>query len=170
MLSDFLGQQIKADFHHSVEIDFYNEKNPKLIDKKRFNGYYEIMDLAVGEVYNLNVIAENKHKFNSCTIKITIDESEDNYYFEFLSQDKALRNKIMRTIELKPNQIVLCKFKVRLIKYRERLKLPRLCTEVCLNGVQEAKAKADSVAYPCEWNRNNVLIGKHYEDLINIFT
>ena len=76
----------------------------------------------------------------------------------------------MRTIELKPNQIVLCKFKVRLIKYRERLKLPRLCTEVCLNGVQEAKAKADSVAYPCEWNRNNVLIGKHYEDLINIFT
>ena len=29
MLSDFLGQQIKADFHHSVEIDFYNEKHNK---------------------------------------------------------------------------------------------------------------------------------------------
>lgn len=31
MLSDFLGQQIKADFHHSVEIDFY-----KLLNKKEF--------------------------------------------------------------------------------------------------------------------------------------
>ena len=171
LILQFLGiNKTDLNFESGTEVLFYNEKNPKQIDRKNFNGFYEIEELAVGEVYNLNVIAINKHFNNPCTVNIAVEENSDNRFFDFLSEEKSsIYDVKKRTIQLKPNQIKLCKFRVRLKQYKEKLSLPRLTAEVVIDETPLPIKSTETKSYGCVWNRKDVFIGAHYENMVKTF-
>lgn len=156
-------------FHtdRGVETLFFNEKNPNQLDQKNFNGYYEIEKLSVGGIYNLNAIIVNGSQ--PCEIKVSIEETKDLPYFELLTSEKGNKCEKQKILHLVPNQLQMCKFTVRLVKYKKRLTLPKLIVET-MNNKTARTYSLPTVEYDCIWNRKDVFIGKNYEDVISIFT
>lgn len=171
LVLQFLGiNKSDLDFKSGTEVLFFYEKNPKQIDRKNFNGFYEIEELAVGEVYNINVIAINKHLHKECSVNIVVEENPDNRFFDFLSEEKNnIYDVKKRTIHLKPNQIKLCKIRVRLKQYRENLSIPKLTAEVVIDKTAFPIKSPETKSYSCVWNRKDVFVGKQYEDMVRAF-
>lgn len=149
-----------------IETLFFNEKNPNQLDQKNFNGYYEIEELSVGGIYNLNVIIVNGSQ--PCEIKVSIEETKDLPYFELLISEKGNKCEKQKILHLVPNQLQMCKFTVRLVKYKKRLTLPKLIVET-INNKTARIYSFPTVEYDCIWNRKDVFIGKNYADVISKF-
>lgn len=150
---------------HNMDIIFFNEKNPNQLDKKNFNGYYEIKTLSVGEIYNLNVLFVNNSQPKK--VKISVKETEDILYFEFFDSNKNKTDCVKQKIlELKPNQLKMSKFVVRLVKYKEQIFLPKLIVEVLDNKTFSESYFSPIAKYNCIWNRKDVFIGKNYENVL----
>lgn len=150
-----------------IEVLFFNEKNPNQLDKKNFNGYYEIKKLAVGDIYDLNVIIIN----NSLpkTVSVFVEKNEDNLYFDFLETEESAGKLQCRIEYLKPNQLKLCKFVVRLKKYRDKLSLPKLSVKVLDEKKYNIPKCSPVKTYDCVWNKKDVFIGKHFENTVKRF-
>lgn len=154
--------------NQNVEILFFNEKNPNQLDKKNFNGYYEIEKLSIGGIYNLNTIIVNNSQPKR--VRVSIEETEDLLYFELLASEKDNSCIKQKILDLKPNQLQLYKFTVRLVKYKMKLSLPKLIVEILDCEMHSTPYSQPTVTYDCIWNRKDVFIGKNYEDVIINFT
>ena len=166
-----LADDGKVEFDHNMEVHFFNEQNARSLKRRNYNGYYEIEELQVGNVYDLNVVFINKHPSEKCEVTLFIKNpaSEDNLYFEFLfagngkiSEDKK------QILVLKPNQLLLGKFTVKVIKFKEKLRLPQL-SYVAKYSTYETKQAAPMKEYDCRWTRKAVLIGSNYESITKRF-
>lgn len=139
-------------------IDTFNEKNPLLFNSDNFDGYYEIKELESGEIYNSNTLIINASDsvFN---IEVSILKSKN---FRIVDKPKVF-------FELEPFELCLITFKIQLILNESKLiKFP----EVRIDNINKSKKhkldfKSNNKRYVCKKSHKNILVGKHYEDIIN---
>lgn len=157
--------------NEDLEIIYFNEVDSNIIDKRNFNGYYEIEELKIGEIYNLNAIIINKRIDKEFSGIVSVMDGPDNVYFEFLSEKnyKVFETK-KQNFFLKNNQIVLKQFLVRIKKYKEKLQLPRLNVSYKQDKEYVQKPSEYMATLNCSWNRKTVLIGSQYENILNSFS
>ena len=165
-----INQSIQCRPIEELELDFFNEINAAVINRYSFDENYNIEELNVGSVYDLNVVLTNRH-FNS-QIKVTVSvDCAKNLYFDFLNNNIDKELKIWKEeIVLEPNQIKLIKCKVRAKKKCKCISLPQLVVTYEKNGVISKQKSTESKNYVCNWNKKMVLIGKQYEDIIKNFS
>lgn len=165
-----INQSIQCRPIEELELDFFNEINAAVINRYSFDENYNIEELNVGSVYDLNVVLTNRH-FNS-QIKVTVSvDYAKNLYFDFLNNNIDKELKIWKEeIVLEPNQIKLIKCKVRAKKNCKCISLPQLVVTYEKNGVISKQKSTESKNYVCNWNKKMVLIGKQYEDIIKNFS
>ncbi|MBO5478757.1 MAG: ATP-binding protein [Clostridia bacterium] len=157
-------------FDTEIEHIFWNEINAKAVDYKYFNGDYEIDNLHVGEVYDLNTVLINRNIHNSYQVCISVIEHPDNYYFDFLSDDSEIKSAHHeKTLEVKPNQILLVKTIVKIVKFKEKLQLPQLTIKVKRSDTVIKESDSVVTSYCCLSTKKDVLIGKDYENLLGKF-
>ena len=112
-----------------LEIIFFNEINASVVTQNTFDENYEIKELNVGSIYDLNVIFINRYQNTELKVKVTINDHETNLYFDFLNKDLSIPLQEWEDeIILKPNQIALAKYSV-LVK-KENKKLETLVEEI----------------------------------------
>ena len=154
-----------------LETIFFNEINAAVANQKAFDENYEIKELNVGSIYDLNVILINRYHNKELKVKVTIADSESNLCFDFLNNDLNTPLKEWEDeIILKPNQIVLAKYSVLAKKENTKLCLPQILVSYEGNGEYRQEKSAQNKFYVCNWNKKVVLIGKHYERIIQDFS
>jgi len=162
---------LKDNVKNEAVIHLFNEKNPLYFNEHSFTGFYKIEELHIGEVYNLNTLIINRSLSQVCEVVASIQSNEDLYYFEFLSQGDykpSDTRKINFTIQ--PCQAVLGKFLVRLVKYKDGLRLPTIKVEVKYNGVITSTKKGSNEKFKCIPSIKEVFIGDHYENIVQSVT
>lgn len=165
-----IKQSIKYHPIEELELDFFNEINADVINRYAFDENYTIKELNVGSVYDLNVVLTNRHFDSQVKVTVSVDCNE-NPYFDILNNDIDKQLKIWKDeIILEPNQIKLIKCKVRAKKNCECISLPQLMVTHERNGVISKQHSTEIHSYVCNWNKRMVLIGKHYEDIIEGFS
>ena len=158
-------------YSEKLETYFFNEINSSVVNQNIFNENYEITELNVGTIYDLNVILINRYHNKELKVKVTIADSLSNLYFDFLNKDL---NTPLQDWEdellIKPNQIVLAKYSVLAKKENNKITLPQILVSYEVNGKPYQKKNTKNKDYVCNWNKKIVLIGKHYENIINKFS
>lgn len=153
-----------------LETIFFNEINASVIRPNAYNQYYEIKELHVGGIYDLNVILINRYQDTELKVKITIADNPCNSYFVFLNKDSNIPlDEWSNEVILKPNQILLVKCSVLAQKEGDGIVLPQVLVTYGQNGTLHHKKDIQNKGYVCRWNKKVVLIGKHYEDIIYNF-
>ena len=110
-----------------LETIFFNEINASVVTQNIFDENYEIEELKVGGIYDLNVIFVNRYQNAELKVKVTILENQSNLYFDFLNKDLNIPlNKWEDEIVLKPNQIALAKYSVLAKRESKKITLPQL--------------------------------------------
>ena len=66
-----------------LETIFFNEINASVVTKNSFDENYEIKELNVGSIYDLNVILINRHPNDELKVKVTIVDDESNLYLAY---------------------------------------------------------------------------------------
>lgn len=154
-----------------LETIFFNEINASVVTKNSFDENYEIKELNVGSIYDLNVILINRHPNDDLKVKVTIVDDESNLYFNFLNKNSNMPlNEWEDEIILKPNQIALAKYSVLVTRENSKLALPKLLVTYEKKGESHQEASTQNKYYICNWNKKVVLIGKQYEEIINQFS
>ena len=154
-----------------LEIIFFNEINASVVTQNTFDENYEIKELNVGSIYDLNVIFINRYQNTELKVKVTINDHETNLYFDFLNKDLSIPLQEWEDeIILKPNQIALAKYSVLVKKENKKLALPQLLVSYEEKGKFYQEKSLQNKQYTCNWNKKVVLIGKHYEKIINNFS
>ncbi len=149
----------------NLEAIFFEEISTDSVSQNNFSGYYTISELHVGNIYVLNALIINRHpkKTQTASIEICKTGECDDFCFEFLYD----KEKILE-IEIKPNQIILERIHVKVIKYQPLLKLPQL--KVCsIDNKSAPILKSTSKNYKCHWTRKTVLIGRNYQFILETF-
>lgn len=159
--------------HHPIEgleLDFFNAINAAVINRYTFDENYTIKELNVGSVYDLNVVVTNRNFDFQVKVTVSVDCNE-NPYFDILNNDIDKQLKIWKEeVILEPNQIKLIKCKVRSKKNCKCISLPRLMVTYEKNGIISKQQSTEIQSYVCNWTKKMVLIGKHYEDIIESFS
>ena len=154
---DFIGSDYSIQLSQVPVIDTFNEKNPLLFNSDSFDGYYEIKELETGDIYNSNTLIINTYD-QILNIETTISNNKN-----FRIVDKSFL-----VFELEPFELCLVTFKVQLITSNSQyVKFP----EVILNNCHKkekygSKFKQNEEKYICKKSHKNILVGKHYEDII----
>lgn len=161
------GTDIK--FETGIETQFFNEMNAQSVNRQAFHGYYEIAELQMGGIYDLNVLVINRHPQENCRISLSIENlyDEDTHCFEVLL-DKNNSEYPIQKFDLKPNQVMLGKISVKVIKHKNRLKFPQLKVEAEYSFCKLEKTESNK-AYDCIWTKKAVLIGTEYENILKTF-
>lgn len=169
----FPDKKINAtyDSTDNVELFLFNEKNPLFFDSRGYTGFYNIEELRIGEVYNLNILAINRTINKVCEVGASIQSNDDLYCFEFLTQSdhKASVSKKV-SFSIQPCQAILYQFVVRLVKYKNGLQLPQAKVEVKYNGTTTSTHVGSSSKYKCISSVKEVFIGDHYEKIVQSVT
>ena len=153
-----------------LETIFFNEINASVVTQNIFDENYEIEELKVGGIYDLNVIFVNRYQNAELKVKVTILENQSNLYFDFLNKDLNIPlNKWEDEIVLKPNQIALAKYSVLAKRESKKITLPQLLVTYEEKGKFHQNKSTQNKLYACNWNKKVVLIGKHYENIIQNF-
>lgn len=153
-----------------LETIFFNEINASVVRPSTYNQYYEIKELHVGGIYDLNVILINRYQDTELDVKITIADNPCNSYFVFLNKDSNMPlDEWSNEVTLKPNQIRLVKCSVLAQKEGDGIALPQVLVTYEQNGTLHHEENIQNKKYVCHWNKKVVLIGKHYEDIIYNF-
>lgn len=153
-----------------LETIFFNEINASAINQKNFEENYEIKELNVGSIYDLNVILINRNHNTELKVRVTIADNESNLYFDYLNDDlNTPLDEWEDELILKPNQILLVKYSVLAKKESKKITLPQILVTYEENGEFQQEKSAQSKNYVCNWNKKVVLIGKHYEKIIHDF-
>lgn len=149
---------------------FFNELNSSVVNRHAFDSNYEITELNVGSIYDLNVILINRFD-TDVRVTVSIEKNEDKQYFDFLNNHF---NKISDSPEevhiLQPNQLVLVKYSVLAIKECKQIKLPKIKITYEKEGNIRTKISDQSKTYICNWNKKVVLIGEYYIKTIQNFS
>lgn len=154
-----------------LEIIFFNEINASVVMQNTFDENYEIKELNVGSIYDLNVIFINRYQNTELKVKVTVNDHETNLYFDFLNKDLSIPLQEWEDeIILKPNQIALAKYSVLVKKENKKLALPQLLVSYEEKGKFYQEKSLQNKQYTCNWNKKVVLIGKYYEKIINNFS
>ena len=155
---------------NKIEIIYFNEINSSVVHPNTYNQYYEIKELHVGGIYDLNAILINRYPDTTLKVKITIADNPCNSYFIFLNKDLNVPlGEWSNEIILKPNQIFLVKCSVLAQKESDTITLPQLLVTYEQNGTLHCEKNIQNKEYVCHWNKKVVLIGKHYEDIVYNF-
>ena len=154
---DFIGSSHFIQLPQAPIIDTFIEKNPLLFNSDNFDGYYEIKELEFGEIYNSNTLV-----INACDSIFNIEAS-------------ILKNKNFRVVdkskdffELEPFELCLITFKIQLIfNNNQSIKFP----EVRINNIYKREKhklsfNQNKEKYICKKSHRNILVGKHYENII----
>lgn len=160
-------------YEHSEKLEtiFFNEINASVINKNTFDENYEIKELNVGSIYDLNVILINQYHNTQLKVTVTIADNKSNLYFDFLNKDIGTPIKKWKDeIILKPNQIALAKYSVLAKKENKKLTLPQLLVTYTENGKFHQKKSTLNKLYNCNWNKRVVLIGKNYAQIVHDFS
>lgn len=153
-----------------LETIFFNELNSSIINHKNYDENYEINELNVGSIYDINVILINRNHNTELKAKVTIADNESNLYFDFLNNDLNMPLEEWEDeLTLKPNQILLVKYSVLAKKESKEVTLPQILVTYEENGEFRQKKSVKNKKYICNWNKKVVLIGKHYEKIIHDF-
>ena len=162
-----LSENIDIKIEPEIEIHFFNEMNSQAMNRQAYHGYYDISELQVGGIYDLNVLIINRNLEENCRVFLSIanQSNEDILCFEILL-DKAMH--ALQAFELKPNQVMLGKISVRVIKHKKQLKLPQLRVEVEYDSCKLVRQASIKVC-DCIWTKKAVLIGAEYENILDIF-
>lgn len=156
---------------NKLETIFFNEINASVVNQNAFDENYEIKELNVGSIYDLNVILINRYHNTELKVKVTIADSQSNLCFDFLNKDLNTPLKEWEEeLILKPNQIVLVKYSVLAKKENTKITLPQILVTYEKNGKILQEKSAQNKFYVCNWNKKVVLIGKHYENIIHDFS
>lgn len=158
-------------YSEDLESIFFNEINSSVVNKKGFDENYEIRELDVGGIYDLNIVLINRSSDKSLKVTITIEDSIHNTYFNFLNN--TLNISLQEWSDertLKPNQILLVKYSVVAKKECAKITLPQLLVTYEKNGSLRYKKAIKAENYICNWNKKIILIGKHYENIISNFS
>ncbi|MDR2728856.1 MAG: ATP-binding protein [Chitinispirillales bacterium] len=152
----------------TAEIVYFDEKNPVISDSVGFSGYYDIDELRVGIVYNLNVLVISKNLTKGCDVTASIVQDNDMSYFEFLSHPNTTVCDVKQIkFSVQPCQAVLGSFQVRLIKRKNKIKMPKICLDIKTGGhITQDESHIDQ-KYDCVINNKDAIIGAHYEKIIN---
>lgn len=157
-------------FEETLQTHFFNELNPSVAGYHLFDGNYDIKELNVGCIYDLNVILINRFNTN-VQVKVSIKDDEFNQYFDFLNSNlnrvSELPNEILI---LQPNQLVLVKYSVRAKKENSHIQLPKIEIIFEKDGSTCTKISDQCNNYICNWNKKVVLIGEYYEKIIQNFS
>jgi len=148
---------------------FFNELNSSTVNRQAFNGNYEITELNVGSIYDLNVILINRFDTN---VKITasIEDNKINQYFDFLNNSFSKISCFIEEVHnLQPNQMILVKCSVIAKKECSRIHLPKIKITYEKDGSTDTKISDQNKSYICNWNKKVVLIGEYYETIIRNF-
>ncbi len=148
---------------------FFNELNSSTVNRQTFNGNYEITELNVGSIYDLNVILINRFDTN---VKVTasIKDNKINQYFDFLNNSLNKRSFFTEeTYVLRPNQMILVKYSVLAKKECSRIQLPKIKITYEKDGDTDTRISDQTRYYICNWNKKIVLIGEYYETIIQNF-
>lgn len=153
----FIGSCHSIQLSPTPIIDTFNEKNPLLFNSEHFDGYYEIRELESGEIYNSNTLV-----INACDSNFNIEAS--------ILKNKNFRilNKSNVVIELEPFELCLITFKIQLILNNNQ---PISFPQVRINSIYRSEKhklnfKQNKEKYICKKSHKNILVGKHYEDII----
>ena len=155
----------------NLETIYFDEINASVVNRNTFDENYEIKELNVGSIYDLNVILINRYYNTNLKIKVKIADSKSNIYFDFLNNDFKVPHKGQEDeITLKPNQIALVKYSVLAKKENTKIALPKISVTYRQDGRICHKKSNQKKYYVCNWNKKVVLIGKHYEKIIQDFS
>ena len=142
-----------------LEIIFFNEINASVVMQNTFDENYEIKELNVGSIYDLNVIFINRYQNTELKVKVTVNDHETNLYFDFLNKDLSIPLQEWEDeIILKPNQIALAKYSVLVKKENKKLALPQLLVSYEEKGKFYQEKSLQNKQYTCNWNKKVVLI------------
>lgn len=154
-----------------LETIFFNEINASVVAQNVFDANYEIKELNVGSIYDINVVFINRCQNIVLKAKVSIADNKSNFNFDFLNKGINLPlNKWEDEIILKPNQITLAKYSVIAKKESKKISLPQLLVTYEKRGKFYQNESTQNNYYTCNWNKKVVLIGKQYEKIINDFS
>ena len=171
------GQKLYNKFHFksvifkgNLQTYFFNELNPSFAGGHKFDGNYEITELNVGCIYDLNVILINR--FNTdVRVRVSIKDDKVNQYFDFLNNNLNKVSELSEKIHiLRPNQLVLVKYSVLAKKESSQIQLPRIKIIFEKDESTYIKISDQHCNYICNWNKKVVLIGEYYEKIIQNFS
>lgn len=135
----------------------FSEKSPLLYNRNAFDGYYDIKTLTEGEIYNKYYIVHNKSDKTICV------DAKLNSNFNY----KIIGNKHY-IVKLKPYELALLSYSFVLVKPSiKRISLPRVSATISNKTESDIQLKSDSKKVLCESGHNNVLVGKHFETIID---
>lgn len=157
-------------FEETLQTYFFNELNPSFVGCHEFDGNYEITELNVGCIYDLNVILINR--FNTdVRVRVSIKDDKVNQYFDFLNSNLNKVSELSEKIHiLRPNQLVLVKYSVLAKKESSQIQLPKIKIIFEKDGSTCTKISDQHCNYICNWNKKVVLIGEYYEKIIHNFS
>lgn len=135
----------------------FSEKNPLLYNRNAFDGYYDIKTLTEGEIYNKYYIIHNK---SDKTIYVDA-KLNSNYNY------KIIGNKHYN-VEVKPYELLLLSYNFVLVKPSiKKISLPRINAIISNKTEIDLHFKSANEKVFCESGHNTVLIGKHFETIID---
>mgnify|MGYP002510910409 CR=1 FL=1 len=160
-------ENLNTKLEPEIETHFFNEVNAQAMNRQTYHGYYDIPELQVGGIYDLNVLMINRNLQENCRVFLSIanQSSEDTLCFEILL-DESMHE--LQEFELKPNQVKLGKISVKVIKHKSQLRLPQLKVEVEYDSCKLVKQAPIKVC-DCIWTKKAVLIGAEYENILDTF-
>lgn len=162
---------VSCKFSEKLETIFFNEINASIVNRNSFDENYEITELNVGSIYDLNVILINRYYNTSLNVKVKIADNESNLYFGFLDKELNVPLKEWeKNLTLKPNQIILIKYSVVAKKEKEKITLPQISVTYEKDGGIIKENSNLNHHYVCNWNKKVILIGKQYEKIIQDFS
>lgn len=154
---DFIGYNQFIQLPKVPIIDTFNEKNPLLFNSDNFDGYYDIKELESGEIYNLNTLI-----INECDSIFNIEASVlKDKNFRVVDRSKVI-------FELEPFELCLITFKIQLVlNNNQSIKFPNVrINNICKREKQKLSFKQNKEKYICKKSHKNILVGKHYENII----
>ena len=162
---------VSCKFSEKLETIFFNEINASIVNRNSCDENYEITELNVGSIYDLNVILINRYYNTSLNVKVKIADNESNLYFDFLDNELNVPLKEWeKNLTLKPNQIILIKYSVVAKKEKEKITLPQISITYEKGDSIIKKNSNLNHHYVCNWNKKVILIGKQYEKIIQDFS
>lgn len=166
---DNCNQPAAEQISKSIILRNFYEKSINSYKNCNFDGYYDIKNLKMNEVYYLYSFIYNTDVDNVHEVELVLVQHDDLPYFEILSNDNnTLSKNFQKTISVQPNQILLLKIPFRVLSYKNSLSLPELTISNQLTTTTPENKQRKHL--PCIHSGRDIFIGKHYHDILNKFT
>lgn len=135
----------------------FSEKNPLLYNRNAYDGYYDIKILTEGEIYNKYYVV---HNYSDETICVDSKLVCNNYY--------KIIGDSSHTVNVEPYELLLLSYSFVLVKPSiKKISLPTIRTTISYKNNIYIPFKSTSEKVLCESGHSNVLVGKHFETIID---